>query len=306
MAPEEEGSTDMKAQLAQLPSPASPPTMEGLEDVLLRGNLRGLSEPQRLEYYKRVCASTGLNPLTQPFEYLDLQGRTVLYARRAATEQLRQMHKVSVTIVSRETVAGIYVVTAQARTPDGRVDESIGAVPIENLRGEVLANAFMKGETKAKRRVTLAICGLSFLDESELDTLPQARPLPIPVSARAETPSTPWRPADASQAAPKAAPESRIERDELAETAPPQTRELIVDMYRQKLEACQTADQLAEWIVALTKMNHPEPVLDVLRAMFRRHAQRLGIDPALVSRQAALQGTPTKKTATKATKKAGQ
>jgi len=29
----------------------------------------------------------------------------------------------------------------------------------------------MKAETKAKRRVTLAICGLGFLDESEVDSI---------------------------------------------------------------------------------------------------------------------------------------
>jgi len=60
-------------------------------------------------------------------------------------------------------------VTAQATLPNGRSDESTGAVPIARLQGENLANALMKAETKAKRRVTLSICGLSVLDESELD-----------------------------------------------------------------------------------------------------------------------------------------
>ncbi len=141
----------------------------GLEQVLLKGDLGQLNESQRLEYYQRVCASVGLNPLTQPFEYLKLNGREILYARRAATEQLRQIHRISITITSREKVDGCYVVTARATTVDGRTDENIGAVPVENLKGEAYANALMKAETKAKRRVTLAICGLSFLDESELD-----------------------------------------------------------------------------------------------------------------------------------------
>lgn len=34
-----------------------------------------------------------------------------------------------------------------------------------------MANALMKAETKAKRRVTLSICGLGLLDESEIDTM---------------------------------------------------------------------------------------------------------------------------------------
>jgi hypothetical protein len=82
------------------------------------------------------------------------------------------MHHVSIAIVSREVVDGIYVVTAKATLPDGRSDENIGAVPLEGLKGEARANAMMKGETKAKRRVTLAICGLGMLDETEVESLP--------------------------------------------------------------------------------------------------------------------------------------
>src|SRR5690606_24912460 len=37
-----------------------------------------------------------------------------------------------------------------------------------------LANAYMKAETKAKRRVTLSICGLGWLDETETETIPDA------------------------------------------------------------------------------------------------------------------------------------
>lgn len=142
---------------------------EGLESVLLNGDLKSLSAEQRVEYYRRVCDSVGLNPLTQPFEFLTLQGKTILYARRACTDQLRQLHRVSVTITSRERIDGLCIVTARATMPDGRTDESVGAVPIEGLKGEALANALMKAETKSKRRVTLAICGLSMLDESELE-----------------------------------------------------------------------------------------------------------------------------------------
>jgi hypothetical protein len=46
-------------------------------------------------------------------------------------------------------------------------------VPIGSLKGDSLCNALMKGETKAKRRVTLSIAGLGWLDETELETIPQ-------------------------------------------------------------------------------------------------------------------------------------
>lgn len=150
------------------------PTVEGIEQVLIEGNLARLSSEQRVSYYQRVCESVGLNPLTQPFEYLTLQGKMILYARRACTDQLRQIHSISVTVVSREKLDGVYVVTARATSPDGRTDESIGAVPVEGLKGENYANALMKAETKAKRRVTLAICGLSMMDELEVESVPNA------------------------------------------------------------------------------------------------------------------------------------
>jgi hypothetical protein len=148
-----------------------------IERVIIHGDLRQLNPQQKVSYYNAVCESVGLNPLTQPFQYLVLSGREVLYARREATDQLRHLHNVSVAITARELMEDCYIVTARASLPDGRTDESIGAVPIATLKGEARANALMKAETKAKRRVTLAICGLGMLDETEVESaVAQARP----------------------------------------------------------------------------------------------------------------------------------
>lgn len=143
-----------------------------LEQVLIAGNLSSLSDQERVQYYNSVCHSVGLNPLTKPFEYITLNGKLTLYARKDCTDQLRSIHDVSLTIAAREVTEGIYVVTARATKPGGRTDESIGAVPIENLTGDNKSNALMKAETKAKRRVTLSICGLGLLDESEIESIP--------------------------------------------------------------------------------------------------------------------------------------
>jgi len=145
-----------------------------LESVLIQGDLAKLSQDQRVDYYNRVCTSIGLNPLTRPFEYITLNGKLTLYARRDATDQLRMLYKVSIKITARELMGDVYVVTAQASMPDGRCDESTGAVTIKGLVGDNLANAYLKCETKAKRRVSLSICGLGMLDESEKDSLPSA------------------------------------------------------------------------------------------------------------------------------------
>jgi hypothetical protein len=89
---------------------------------------------------------------------------------------------VAIVIVTREKLEDVYVVTARATLPTGRTDESVGAVTIAGLKGEALANAYMKCETKAKRRVTLSIVGLGMLDETELETIPRkAFGVPPPV-----------------------------------------------------------------------------------------------------------------------------
>jgi hypothetical protein len=144
-----------------------------VENVLINGDLSKLNPAERVSYYKAVCDSVGLNSLTRPFEYITLNGRLTLYARKDATDQLRSIHGVSIKIVGREVVQDCYVVTAQATMPSGRTDESIGAVPA-TAKGDALANSLMKSETKAKRRVTLSICGLGMLDETEIETVPNA------------------------------------------------------------------------------------------------------------------------------------
>jgi hypothetical protein len=150
-----------------------------LERVLIGGDLSKLTPGQRVMYYRRTCESLGINYLTKPFDYLLLNGRLILYAKRDATDQLRQLRKVSITKITREIVDGILIVTASVVNGDGRTDEEVGCVPVAGLRGVDLANATMKAVTKAKRRATLSICGLGFLDESELDGVPDAAPVQV-------------------------------------------------------------------------------------------------------------------------------
>jgi hypothetical protein len=155
------------------PAPQVPP--EVLEQVAVGGDLTGLTAAQRLAYYRAVCQSLGLNPLTKPFEYLTLNGQLRLYALRDCADQLRRLHGISITITGRERLGDLYLVTARARDKTGREDESIGAVALGTLKGDALANALMKCETKAKRRVTLSLAGLGWLDETELETIPAGR-----------------------------------------------------------------------------------------------------------------------------------
>jgi hypothetical protein len=127
-----------------------------------------------------VCESLGLNPLTQPFQYVLLGGRLVLYARKDACDQLRKIHGVSLQIVEKTVADDLAVVHVRATAAGGRSDEDLGAVSLAGLKGEARCNAILKAITKAKRRVTLSICGLGFLDETEVAAVPDARPPQLP------------------------------------------------------------------------------------------------------------------------------
>jgi len=70
--------------------------LDGIEKALIEGDLAGLSQAQRIEYVTTICKAVGLNPATVPFTYLQMGGKTVLYANKNCTEQLRDIHKVSI------------------------------------------------------------------------------------------------------------------------------------------------------------------------------------------------------------------
>jgi hypothetical protein len=196
---------------AVAPAPAVPQVApEVLEAVAVGGDLAGLTPAQRLTYYQAVCRSLGLNPLTKPFEYLTLNGKLRLYALRECADQLRRLHGISITITSRERLGELSVVTARAKDRTGREDESIGAVAVGRLTGDALASALMKAETKAKRRVTLSLAGLGWLDETELETIPGVR-LGEAAAAPDPAPTPPVTPADGHGQAP---PEARISKDQ--------------------------------------------------------------------------------------------
>jgi len=148
---------------------------EILEQVIIEGDLAKLSPEDRVSYYRKVCESVGLNPFSKPFDYIKLNGKLTLYARRDAADQLRALHGVSIKVLSKEFDDGLYTVHVAAVDKTGRTDEDIGAVMLAGLRGEAKANAMAKAMTKAKRRVTLSICGLGWLDETEVADIAGAK-----------------------------------------------------------------------------------------------------------------------------------
>ena len=159
--------------------------VQAAELALINNDLGALTSEARLAYLRKLCESTGLNHLTQPFQYIRLNGRLTLYATKGCADQLRKVHGISIEILKNETQNGMIMVHVRGTTPSGRTDEDIAVVPMR--KGMDGVNDQMKAITKAKRRLTLSICGLGVLDESELATIPTRaiEQVPVPEETRA-------------------------------------------------------------------------------------------------------------------------
>lgn len=144
---------------------------KAVHELLSSGNFDKLDGPARAAFLLALCDSLGLNPATQPFEFVRLSGKLTLYAKKDCAEQMRKIHGVSVEKVEQSSEDGLHSTTVWVRDSSGRTDCDVGIVSIKGLSGESLANARMKSLTKAKRRATLSICGLGCLLEDEFDTI---------------------------------------------------------------------------------------------------------------------------------------
>jgi hypothetical protein len=167
-----------------------------IEQLVLNNDLAGLTPAQRVSFYMNVCKSLGLNYLTQPFGLISFEGKTMMYAKRDCTDQLRKIHRVNIEDMQTKSENGLLIVTVKGMDQTGRRDVSTGVIPLRvkarkwsndakgpgkggyieldnyiDLEGKDLANAIMKAETKAKRRLTLSLVGLGIPDESELETM---------------------------------------------------------------------------------------------------------------------------------------
>ena len=150
---------------------------DNIIEFLIQGDLEKLTPEQRAEYLVTLCKSLGLNHLTRPFEFIRLSGKLVAYAKRDAADQLRKIRGISIQLVSQDITDGMLSVHVKARDKEGREDEDVGVVNFpKDVKGELRANLIMKCVTKAKRRVTLSISGLGFLDETEVEDIRRVNP----------------------------------------------------------------------------------------------------------------------------------
>lgn len=171
-----------------------------LQKYLLDGCWKAAPDEHKNEFTQLFCEHAGISAISRPIQWLFLNGKLQPYAAKDCTDQLRRVNEISLSVVGRDYSpdGSVYIVTCQARAKSGRYDESTGAVSLlepekirvegrwqdnpragQLLRGDDRVNAIMKAETKAKRRVTLSLCGLGMLDESEIETIADATLAPV-------------------------------------------------------------------------------------------------------------------------------
>lgn len=153
-------------------SSGDPTITHRMLDIIKTGDIGRLNEQEQLAYYLHECNRMGLDPAARPLEWVRLQGKLTLYAKRVAGDMLAAKHDVSVVITDGPRVldlAGTQLLFARAKAsmPNGRSVEDVATLPVSDL-----VNGVMKVTSKAIRRATLRLCGWGGLDESELETIP--------------------------------------------------------------------------------------------------------------------------------------
>jgi hypothetical protein len=139
---------------------------DAINALVLKGDTSKLTIEQKTQYYNAVCQTVGLNPATRPFEFLNFQGKEVLYPNKQCAEQLRSIKRISLGGPKISFQENLIMVEITATDSNGRTDTDYGIVDTAG-RDKSLSRAdqIAKAITKAKRRVTFSICGLGFFND---------------------------------------------------------------------------------------------------------------------------------------------
>ena len=250
--------------------------VEAVELAMVNNDLQKLDPNSRLAFLKKLCESMGLNPMTQPFQYIRLNGRLTLYATKGCADQLRKINGISIEILQNELVDGAIMVHVRGTTPDGRTDEDIAVV--HKRKGAEGDNDYMKAITKAKRRLTLSICGLGMLDESELETIPR-KAFDKP-EAPAEVKAVLMPPKKEEKEKPKPKPKKKKAR------TPAANKKSFVGAAKAFAEHGVTEGQLFAFLGIEAPVQFTEPLAEKLREAYpvvARGQYPKGLEPAMVS-----------------------
>ena len=146
-----------------------------ISHLMTTGDISKMTKAQKDQFLIDLARAHNLMPWPPPFMIIPGQGgKEIIYANKSCADQLRKIHGISIEIVFQGALPenpDIYCVRAKATDRDGRTDEEAGTVWTKGKVGDDLSNAILRAYTKAKRRVTYSISGLSLLDETEVQSM---------------------------------------------------------------------------------------------------------------------------------------
>ena len=162
----------------------------------LYGNWAGTTEDQRVKACLELCGVLGIPTPLNPFRFITLNGKMVMYAPNEAAQLIAASREASVDIVNkyRDKETNIYVVEIQVSTQARRV-QNFAAIYVGGLTGQKLADAMMKCCTKGIRRTIFGAFGLSIADDDDVAAnSPPPAPLKIQASEVIEAYTAPVKP----------------------------------------------------------------------------------------------------------------
>ncbi len=164
-----------------------------MNHFLQTGDVLHFKEEDKLKIMHMICNKLGVDPITRPVELLKLPAtnktpeREIWYLSSTGCEMIAAKWKMSFKIKDRgvDKEEGIAYCVMEATIPEtNRVDEATAFVEcaIKDMKGEIklffgtqMANARMKCETKARRRLIKRLAGLDYIDEDDVKDLEKER-----------------------------------------------------------------------------------------------------------------------------------
>jgi hypothetical protein len=140
-----------------------------------QGDLSVLGFDELNVYLNYLIDKYGLDRASAPIRLIRDKdtGKLLPYATKAATDQIRLNNGISVVEQNMQfsPTGDAVIVTVKVVDRTGRMDIDTGSVLLTGAIGEEYSNKIMACVTKAKRRATLAISGISILDEIEVQSM---------------------------------------------------------------------------------------------------------------------------------------
>ena len=151
---------------------------EIVKSILLKKDISGLTDEQKIQFISTRCTDLGLDYKSLPFDIIKQKnGRggyiEFIYANKNCAAQLSGIHGVAIKINEIQIINGDEaMVSVTATAKNGRSEDDISFLSLRDhhgskLSGVDLSNAKMKAITKAKRRVVLSLFAAPFLDAPE-------------------------------------------------------------------------------------------------------------------------------------------